>query len=539
MNKLNALTPQILSLLIASIAPAQSRLSDDKPASPVLGSAASVISEPDSSASAIDTNALTLDVQNPAPLVAPAVPATPVAKPANVVPAGFWKRFIKAYADDWHPGPDNGEAPKFRGNTPPVDNPPYPFTIWPIGGTVNIGYNNATAYPLTVALQTGTNGDWWKKANIQVYGWLDLGMNISTSSARPYGNLPAAYSEVPNTFQVDQATLYFERTPDTVQTDHFDWGFRFTNLYGLDYRFTTAEGYFSQQLLNNPKANGSIGNKYGYDPVMMYVDLYFPKLGEGTDVRVGRYISLPDIEAQLAPNNYTYTHSLTYTYDCYTQTGINMTTKWSNHWTTQVGLSGGCEAAPWAKDATATLNACAGYTFSEGGDNIYVCANSINNGKYNYNNLSAYYLTWYHKFGHSKWHMDWETWYQYMKDTPNVNNPIAAPLLIENSDGAYCNTVTQLTCFAPEWASVHYVTRQFGKHDAIIVRNEYMDDLKGQRTGFKTPYSEHDISWNHWIGTTVVFRPELRYEHAYDAPAYDNGTKKSQLMFAADMIFFY
>ena len=29
-----------------------------------------------------------------------------------------------------------------------------------------------------------------------------------------------------------------------------------------------------------------------------------------------------------------------------TQTGINATVKWSNHWTTQVGLSGGCEASP-------------------------------------------------------------------------------------------------------------------------------------------------------------------------------------------------
>jgi hypothetical protein len=111
--------------------------------------------------------------------------------------------------------------------------------------------------------------------------------------------------------------------------------------------------------------------------------------------------------------------------------------------------------------------------------------------------------------------------------------------LINNSDGAVCNTTTQLTCFAPEWATVHYITRQFGKHDAVIVRNEYFDDLKGQRTGFKTSYTEHDIAWNHWIGSTVVFRPELRYEHAYDEPAYNNGTKKSQLMFAADVIWFY
>jgi hypothetical protein len=46
---------------------------------------------------------------------------------------------------------------------------------------------------------------------------------------------------------------------------------------------------------------------------MAYIDLYFPQVADGLNVRIGRYISLPDIEAQLAPNNYTYTHSLTYT----------------------------------------------------------------------------------------------------------------------------------------------------------------------------------------------------------------------------------
>ncbi len=120
-----------------------------------------------------------------------------------------------------------------------------------------------------------------------------------------------------------------------------------------------------------------------------------------------------------------------------------------------------------------------------------------------------------------------------------MNNPAALGLLITNSNGAFCKTAVELTCFAPEWASVHYIAREFGKHDALIVRNEFMDDSKGQRTGFATKYTEHDISWNHWIGSTVVFRPELRYEHAYDSPAYNDGNKKSQLMFAADAIFFF
>jgi hypothetical protein len=453
----------------------------------------------------------------------------------------FFRGLIQAYRDDWK-SPETSESgaePPHRGPLPPLSNPPFPFSIWPIGGTVWIGYNNATSYPLTTALQNGPGGEWWKKHNIQIYGWVDVGANVSTSHARPYGNLPAAYAEIPNSVQLDQATLYIERTPDTIQTDHFDWGFRLTNLYGLDYRFTTAMGYFSQQLLNNPKANGTIGNKYGYDPVMAYVDLYFPKVAQGMDVRIGRYISLPDIEAQLAPNNYTFSHSLTYTYDCYTQTGVNATIKLNYHWTTQFGLSAGCEAAPWAPDAKLTGNACLAYTWSQGGNHLYACANSLNDAKYNYNNLSAYYLTWYHKFGASKWHMAWETWYQYMKDTPNVNNPAAASLLITNANGAVCNNPGVLTCFAPEWSTVLYVNRQFSRKDALILRTEYFDDLRGQRTGYRTAYSESLIAWNHWIGSTVVFRPEIRYDHALDTAAYNNGTKKGQLMAAGDVIFFF
>ena len=35
---------------------------------------------------------------------------------------------------------------------------------------------------------------------------------------------------------------------------------------------------------------------------MVYVDLYLPVM-QGQDIRLGRFISIPDIEAQLAPNN--------------------------------------------------------------------------------------------------------------------------------------------------------------------------------------------------------------------------------------------
>ena len=488
--------------------------------------------------------------------------AAPTASPAGSVPStadpsSFFRRFIKAYADDWKPAATNASAPApvpaFRGDPGAVNGPPFPFSSWPIGGTVWIGQTWTQAGPLMTALWAGPDGEAWKKSKIQIYGWLNVGANFSTSkggvnsSAGKYDNFPTAYDEVPNAIEPDQEVLYIEREPDTVQTAHFDWGFRLSGLWGLDYRFTTAKGYFSQQLLGHPP-----GKEYGFDPVMMYLDLYFPHAGEGTDVRIGRYISLPDIEAQLAPNNYTYSHSLLYTFDCYTQTGITATTRINSHWTTQVGLSPGCESAPWnLTDSKLTLNWCVQYSWRTSKDSLYLCDNETNLGKdsgqYAYNNLQAYYLTWYHKIN-DNWHTDTETWYQWMKQVPNLayspppgsGLPPVDPIQPETgSNGAVCNSNTAFTCYAPEWAVVNYLERQFGAHNYISIRNEYFDDIVGQRTGTKSRYTEHLFGWGHWIGTTVLFRPEVRYEHSYDAPAYQNGTKKSQLTAAGDMIFFF
>jgi hypothetical protein len=454
------------------------------------------------------------------------------AKPATTPPRGFFRRLFKAYADDWKVSSSSEAAPPFRGDPSPVAGPPFPFSDWPYGGSVVISKPWTQAGPLMTAIWGGSHREGWKKSKIQIYGWANVGFNVSTSNKPGYANFPTAYAEKPNSIQPDQEVLYIERQPDTVQTDHFDWGFRIATLYGLDYRFTTAKGVFSEQLLKHNR-------EYGVDPVMIYADLYFPHVAQGMDVRIGRYISLPDIEAQLAPNNYTYTHSLTYTFDCYTQSGINTTTRINNHWMFQLGISAGCEAVPWTRpDSKPTVNTCLGYSWSTGQDNLYACANSINDGKYAYNNLAAYYLTWYHKINRS-WHVSTESWYQYERDTPNVNNPAAASLLETGANGAVCASVKQLTCFAPEWAVVNYLEKKFGLHNYLSIRNEYFDDIRGQRTGFETKYTEHTLGWGHWIGTTVLFRPEVRFERSYTVPAYDNGTKKNQLMLAGDVIYFF
>jgi len=460
-----------------------------------------------------------------APTPSPA--ATPQQQEHDTAPAGassatgnFFQQFFAAYREDWHPTQPAGPAPSRRGFAGPLDSPPFPSSDYSVGGSPTIGAPDTQSYMLMQAV----NGS---KSRTKVYGWLNGGFDVSTSNRGDGANSPAAYYYNPNRIIPDQEVLYIERLPDTVQTDHVDWGFRIAQLWGQDYRYTTSKGVFSQQLLLE-------NHEYGYDPVMYYVDIYLPHIAKGTNIRMGRYISLPDIEAQLAPNNYTYSHSLLYTIDPYTQTGIVLTFKLSDHWLVQTGISDGNDVALWTPDAKPTGTAFVDYTWKKGGDALYTCANAFNSGKYKYNNLQSYYETWYHKIN-AKWHTDTETWYMYERDVPNIAGNVANPVTPEiGANGAFCSA-GERTCFAPEAAITNYVEYEIDTHNYLSIRNEFVDDLKGQRTGYKTKYSEHLISYGHWIGSTILFRPELRLEHSYDLAAYDKGTKQTQFIAAGDV----
>jgi len=266
--------------------------------------------------------------------------------------------------------------------------------------------------------------------------------------------------------------------------------------------------------------------------VLEYFDLYIPQVADGLNIRVGRFISVPGIEAQLAPNNYVYTHSLLYSIDPFTDTGIIGTIKLNDRWLVQLALTVSHDVAPWTVDARPSGTACISYTFNHGNDNIYPCANGLNNGKYAYNNLQMFDTTWYHKFN-ATWHLATEAWYMYERDVPNVAGFVP---LEKGANGAFCSP-GQARCFAPEWAVVNYVEKQISSTNFVSMRTDFLDDLKGQRTGFKTSYTEGTLMWGHWVGSSILFRPELRFDHSFQARAYDQGTRSSQFQLAMDVIF--
>jgi hypothetical protein len=120
-------------------------------------------------------------------------------------------------------------------------------------------------------------------------------------------------------------------------------------------------------------------------------------------------------------------HSLTYTFDNYTNTGIQVTTALTKNWIIQTGVTVGSDTMPWnigqtvpnllpgnpiypgatiAKDPGAVPSVTLGFrwTSDDGRDDLNLVADAINGGQWGYNNLQWLGGTYYHKFN-DYWHI--------------------------------------------------------------------------------------------------------------------------------------
>ncbi len=492
---------------------------------------------------------------------------------------GVMERFFNYYKLEWghDAAPADPKAPPGRRAgwaAAPATTPPFPFTEWPYGGATSLGVTrpSSTDSPLMVAIANTQLGKTLNDNNLQIYGWINGGFNVSTNTVKPGGNWPAAYDYTPNVPTLDQAVVYFERLPDTVQKDHVDWGFRLSAIYGENYRYTTSYGVASNQLLGHNLNNG-------YDFPMVYGELYVPQVADGMLLRLGRFISVPDIEAQLAPNNYMYTHSMTYTFDNYTNYGLQATVALNQNWFVQAGVTVGTDTGPWhwgqtvpnpfpnpvypgntmLKDPGAKPSFTAGVRWQSdsGWDNVYVVADAINDGVWGYNNLQWKGITWYHRIN-EKWHFSWEMYSLSQKNVLNITDPggiianggypftPANGFLANAPNFAQCSNPKALTCTAEVFATVMYLNYQFSPLDNISFRPEFYDDMQGQRTGTKTRYANFGIGWQHWFSPQVEIRPEVTYYRSLDAPAFNGNfnvglppTKNYALIGAADLIWHF
>lgn len=418
-----------------------------------------------------------------------------------------------------HTSSDSLKHPIVQRSLPsPLDSPPFPTGDW--DGAPLIGADaTAPIFPLQKALGL-------TKTRLRIYGWIDPGANLSSSK---HSNAPTSYDIIPNSVTLDQVGLKFDFQPNTVQTDHMSAGFLLTTIFGTDYRYTTSKGYFSDQLLTH-------NNKYGFDPAEIYGILYFPKIADGTILKVGRFISPADIEAQWATDNYLYSHSLMFTVDPYTFTGAQATFKFGAYWQLEAGLHAGNDMAPWSKSASLNGLLMARWVSHDNNNSVYGGINSLGAGrsKFNHDDLQMIVATWGHKFNKTL-HMMTEAYYMWQKDGLVGGTVIDGPSRPFFTGVGAGNLIPGLSRAT---GVVNYFQIKLSNKDYISIRNDFLGDPQGNRTGYATSYSSHTIGYVYFITPLIRVRPEIRYERAYSTgiTPYDNGTKRDQYSAAMDLI---
>ena len=416
----------------------------------------------------------------------------------------------------------------------PFHSPPFPTGEYQGYPLVAVAPDDSV-YPLMQSFYDLPCGDCIKRSRIKAYGWFNASVNASNCHN---SNIPFSYWLVPNKIELDQFVLRLERQVDSVQTRCIDLGFRSTFLYGIDYRYMTAGGWTSNQLLKDNKL-------YGYDFTEQYIDVYVPWIARGMILRVGRWIACPDIETQFAPDNYMGSHSLLFTFDTYTQTGVMATIMLNKCWTVQACIHSGTDMAPWYKGALATGMFGVRWVACDNNDSIYLVLNSINSAKFRrftmdgqpagHDNFNYLVGTWQHRMGEFA-HTKTEGYFMWQRDAVLGGTPSIGPVRSFGGGGGIGPDIPGLSL---TYGVVNYTMLELNKCLFVTFRNEAWRDEQGERSGFPGLYTSHAIGYTYNFSPILQIRPEVGYYRNWNRPAFNLGTKRGMVLFGVDMTLRY
>jgi hypothetical protein len=444
----------------------------------------------------------------------------------------FMRRFYSAYYNQFFPPKDPPpEEPPLPRTAPPSPWPSPPFPGNEYQGYPLLGINpEVGTFPFMQAVYGGPFGQQIKDSRITFEGWVTAEGNISNAKN---SNVPTSYWVRPNAVDLDQLVFKFERIPDTVQQDHWDWGFRAIMMYGEDYRYTTAGGWGSAQLLEH-------NNYYGWDPTELYANVFIPGLWGGTDIRVGRWIACPDIETQYSVNNYMGSHSILFTYDTYTNTGIMVSQKLNSQWEVQAALTAGTDMAPWYPGAIPTFGAGVRWVSKDNNDSIYTWLNQCNDAQFRHfeqygqplghDNFNYIVSTWTHRFSEEV-HTSTEAYYMWQYNAELGGTPSAGPTEPYGGGGG---NGTLLPGLSRAYGVLNYTMVGITNRDYITFRNEWYRDERGMRTGYPGNYTSNSVGLSHQFNDLMMIRPEIGFYRNWTQDAFDNGTKRNLLLAGFD-----
>ncbi|MBV9121802.1 MAG: outer membrane beta-barrel protein [Planctomycetes bacterium] len=371
---------------------------------------------------------------------------------------------------------------------------------------------------LMKALQGTYPGAILDSERTQILGWVQ---GSYTASSVGDLNFPESQNFRANQFMMNQAWFRLARSVVTTGTEEPTFGFESDWYVGTDYRYTLSRGVFNHQLVDN---NGS-PNLYGVDPIQFFGEAYFPTVGRGLDLKVGRFYAPWGVESIEAPSTPFLSHSYTFSLaPPFTLTGILSTLTVTPEWTVQAGLVAGEDVILFNTADTPTFVGTVQWTQPEGGRNVVKFATVLNNADFfagaAFQNYDIFDVVWTHIFNEVLVY-NMEAIYGFEDHIVDVGPPAIDPNLPSGRGN---------------WEGLaQYLAYTMSARLVAQVRFELFNDPQGVRTsGFTiagSPAGFGDTKGLYEALTlglvfmprtnkSIILRPEIRWDHNDESAAF-------------------
>jgi hypothetical protein len=342
------------------------------------------------------------------------------------------------------------------------------------------------------ALQGTWEGGFLDSQRMAILGWTEGSFTASTDDR---SNLPMGFNYRANEFLLQQNWLRIDRAVVTSGTSDPTFGFRSDwILPGSDYRFTLPRGIFNDQLTGD---NGQ-PQLYGIDPIQFYGEAYFPTVGRGLDVKLGRIFCQYGVETNDAPGNALCSHSYTFIYDPFTHTGVMGTLKLTEAWSVQFGMMLGSDVFIDPADTPTGMGSVK--WVAPDGRNSVLFSVIVGSGQFNqtrnFHNPDIFDLVFTHKIN-ARLAYNFESLFGFTTNVPDVGT-------------------------ADWFGVVNYLTYDFTPRLSGTTRLEFFDDAQGERTGFPGLYTALTGGLSFRPRKDVIFRPELRYDYNEESRPFED-----------------
>lgn len=349
-----------------------------------------------------------------------------------------------------------------------------------------------------------------KNLGINVGGWVSSGVSGNIDSPEDRFNGPVTFGDRANEFGMQQLYGYIEREVNT-EGSSWDFGFRADILYGTDARFTTQSNFDNNLILD------SSSRFYKLAFPQVYATVFAP-IGNGLTTKIGHFYTIIGNEVVTAPDNFFFSHAYTMQYgEPFTHTGILSSYPVNKN----ITLTGGVVSG-WDSFFQEPANFLGGATYTTDNEKTSLAFSMITGdvvrGETRHRTMYSVVLS--HDI------------------TDTLHYKLQHDLGIEEKSAS---------ADAAKWYGINqYLTYDINDKLGAGVRLEWFRDEDGARVGAIGNGNTMPGGKNHYLAATVglnyspiswlTLRPEVRYDHATENDAYNDGVSNDQLLISADAI---